>query len=173
MDLLMETSTSPSTTLRQLAKIRGKFESVTSYIGHFLTLPLNQVARKMAGRENIWFERPDDSAMWDEPIPLNDEFWSMIISWLEFISKNCMHIGAGNSRENLCTLVSDAGELASYFVAQNDKRYPRVVIPPTELVISAHDDHLNSDNDDKKFGPSSLLREMSALCFGLKNELGR
>ena len=163
-------SSNTTTTLRELSRIRGKFESLTSFSGHFLTLTLNQVARRMAGKEDIWFQKPGTQEFWDRPIPLNEEFWKMILSWLEFISHNSMKIGMSQTREHVFTLVSDCGELSSYFVVEKEQRNPRITIPPEHLIISENDQYLHADNTQSRFAPSSMLKELSALKYGLFNE---
>ena len=169
-DELKQLSDKEKITIRQLARTRGKFEHLSNFQGHFLTIRLNHLIRKFSLNTKIWLDKRALKKIWDNTVEVTSDLLEIWAEWLTFLHVQSLHISQKISGDDIL-IVSDAGPKDfAYFVVPHHEKPRRVNVSSTELKIVSHTKDLHKEWNILDKDPKSYLTEMDGLLFALREE---
>ena len=115
-EFLKQLSDKKEVTIREIAQTRGKYESLSNFLGHFLTLSLNHITRKYSLNPKIWVDKKALKQIWDKKIRVTSNLLETWAEWLTFLHVQSLQVNQKISGDDIL-IVSDAGPKDfAYFV---------------------------------------------------------
>ena len=169
-DLFHEYSKAESISIRELARIRGKFEALSNFSGHFLTLRLNHVIRRFTIDPKVWIDKNALKAIYNKRVAMTDELVAIFAEWVTFLTNYSLNFYGRETGDDYL-IVSDAGPHDfAYFVTSFHKEPVRVSVANVDLnIVKLTSDMAKSANLLDK-DPKSYITELEGLLFAFINE---
>ena len=132
LDMVRDQVNKQTVTLREIARLRGKFDNITEGKARHLCYQLNQIARKLTGLADPW---ADISKKYEVAIPFDDNLVYMLMAWVRFLGTVTYSWETKDSPFQLL-VCSDAGpQLGAYFCTATKGCAERKLVQPKLMKV--------------------------------------